>query len=626
MNRPALAQNTLQLISIQHELGMAVGLDLRLEPMLRQFALVCIRRLGLAGVDVFFVHTRAGDLSPDAPDSGAPRHYLSLPDRHGNDGVTEARCEHWLRRQQDHAAHVLGCEERHGEFLYFFRLADFGVLVFRRHTRPIDESVLLLLKPILARLATSCRASFEHEELLRAIAARKQAEDTVVYQLHHDDLTGLPNRRLFTQRLEQELARSRRHRHFGAALFLDLDRFKTINDTLGHAVGDLLLTAVASVLTGLVRREDTVARLGGDEFVMLLTELGDDANTAARHAKTVVDKVRAMFSRPLEANSHSLSVTPSIGIEIFPDGSSTADEILRHADMAMYQAKSQGRNSALFYDRKMSDELEDRLALEKELQHATKNNELELYYQPQHLATGDVIGAEVLLRWHNPRRGIVSPALFIPIAEETGMILDVGNWMLQSACRQLRTLEQAGLPALFTKVSVNVSAIQLRQDNFVEQVRRLVRESAVSPTRLGIELTEGTLIKHTADAVDKMRALQDSGIAFSIDDFGTGYSSLAYINRFPVAALKIDQAFVRALHAHKGNRAIVETIMALGRGLGLSIIAEGVETRDELDCLRTCGCEQFQGYYFNRPMPFPAFQRLVQDIMDRGAPPQTRCA
>lgn len=282
MTRPAPAQTTLQLISIQHELGMAVGLDLRLEPMLRQFALVCIRRLGLAGVDVFFVHTRAGDLSPDAPDSGAPRHYLSLPDRHGNDGVTEARCDHWLRRQQDHAAHVLGCEERHGEFLYFFRLADFGVLVFRRHTRPIEESVLLLLKPILARLATSCRASFEHEELLRAIAARKQAEDTVVYQLHHDDLTGLPNRRLFTQRLEQELARSRRHRHFGAALFLDLDRFKTINDTLGHAVGDLLLTAVASVLTGLVRREDTVARLGGDEFVMLLTELGDDANTAAR--------------------------------------------------------------------------------------------------------------------------------------------------------------------------------------------------------------------------------------------------------------------------------------------------------------------------------------------------------
>jgi EAL domain-containing protein (putative c-di-GMP-specific phosphodiesterase class I) len=206
------------------------------------------------------------------------------------------------------------------------------------------------------------------------------------------------------------------------------------------------------------------------------------------------------------------------------------------------------------------------------------------------------------------------------------MILDVGNWMLRSACSQLRTLEHAGLPALFTKVSVNVSAIQLRQNSFVEQVRRLVHESAINPTRLGIELTEGTLIKHTADAVDKMRALQESGIAFSIDDFGTGYSSLAYINRFPVAALKIDQAFVRALHAHKGNRAIVETILALGRGLGLSIIAEGVETRDELDCLRACGCEQFQGYYFNRPMPFPAFQRLVQDIVDRGAPPQTRCA
>jgi diguanylate cyclase (GGDEF)-like protein len=605
---------------------MAVGLDLRLEPMLRQFASVCIRRLGLAGVDVFFVHTQAGDLALNAAASGALRHYLSLPDRHGTDDVTESRCEHWLRGQQDRAAHVLGREERRGESLYYFRLADFGVLVFRRHARPIDESVLLLLKPILARLATSCRASFEHEELLRAIAARKQAEDTVIYQLHHDDLTGLPNRRLFMQRMEQELARSRRHRHFGAVLFLDLDRFKTINDTLGHAVGDLLLTAVASVLTRLVRREDTVARLSGDEFVILLTQLGDDTATAARHTRAVVDKVRAVFSRPLEASSHNLSVTPSIGIELFPDGASTADEILRHADMAMYQAKSQGRNSALFYDRKMSAELEDRLALEKELQRATESNEFELYYQPQHLATGDMIGAEVLLRWHNPRRGLVSPALFIPVAEETGMILDVGNWMLQSACRQLRTLEQRGLPALFKKVSVNVSAIQLRQNNFVEQVQRLVHESGINPANLGIELTEGTLIKHTADAVDKMRALQNFGITFSIDDFGTGYSSLAYINRFPVAALKIDQAFVRALHDRKGNRAIVETIIALGRGLGLSIIAEGVETQAELDCLRTCGCEQFQGYHFNRPMPFPAFERLIQESMDRGAPPQARCA
>lgn len=605
---------------------MAVGLDLRLEPMLRQFAAVCIRRLGLAGVDVFLVHDESGRLALHAPGSGALRHYLSLPDRHGGDGATEARCEHWVSRQQDRSAHLLGCDERHGEFMYFFRLPDCGVLVFRRFHRAIDESVLLLLKPILARLTTSCHASFEHEELLRATVARKQAEDTVVYQLHHDDLTGLPNRRLFMQRLDQELARSRRHRHFGAALFLDLDRFKTINDTLGHAVGDLLLTAVASVLTGLIRREDTVARLGGDEFVMLLTELGENANTAARHAQTVVEKIRAVFARPLEANSHSLSVTPSIGIEVFPDGASSADEILRHADMAMYQAKSQGRNHAMFYDRKMSVELEDRLALEKELQTAAANNEFELYYQPQYAATGDMIGAEILLRWNNPRRGMVSPALFIPIAEETGMILEVGDWMLRSACRQLRTLEQAGLPEHFKKISVNVSAIQLRQDNFVEHVQRLAQDAGINPANLGIELTEGTLIKHTEDAVDKMRALQAFGIAFSIDDFGTGYSSLAYINRFPVATLKIDQAFVRGLHAHKGNRAIVETIIALGRGLDLSIIAEGVETREELECLQASGCSQFQGYYFNRPMTFDAFQRLLRSPVDRPGDAHTRCA
>jgi diguanylate cyclase (GGDEF)-like protein len=619
-------QNTLQLISIQHELGMAVGLDLRLEPMLRHFVAVCIRRLGLAGADVFFRYNPAGDPVLAASEAGALRHYFSLPDRQGGDVVTENRCDQLSRLRGADAAHVLGFEERDGEFIHYFRLAESGVLVFRRLGRPLDESILLLLKPILARLATSCRASLEHEELLHAIAARKQAEDAVVFQLHHDDLTGLPNRRLFMQRLEQELARCRRHRHFGAALFLDLDRFKTINDTLGHSIGDLLLTSVASVLTGLIRREDTVARLGGDEFVILLTELGGDASTAARHAQVVVDKIRATFSRPLAASSHSLYVTPSIGIEVFPDADVDADAILRHADMAMYQAKAKGRNNALFYSHRMSAELADRLALEKELQDAIKRGEFELYYQPQYLASREILGAEVLLRWHNPRRGMVSPALFIPVAEETGMILDVGTWMLQSACRQLRTLEQAGLPPAFKKISVNVSAIQLNQNDFVEHVHRLVKDASIDPTNLGIELTEGSLIKHIGDTVEKMRSLENLGIHFSIDDFGTGYSSLAYISRFPISTLKIDQAFVRALHVHPGNRAIVETILALGHGLGLSIIAEGVETQNEFDCLQACGCEQFQGYYFNRPMPFREFENLVRSERERSGHQNRRCA
>ncbi len=620
-------QNTLQLISIQHELGMAVGLDLRLEPMLRQFTTVCIRRLGLAGVHFFFLQNDAGDpVFAPIVERGALRHYLSVPDSHGEDVLTDDQWEHLLERDQDHGTHFLVSEERHGEFFYYFKLAGLGVLVFRRFARPIDESILLLLKPILTRLATSCRASIEHEQLLHAIAARKQAEDTIVFQLHHDDLTGLPNRRLAMQRLEQELFRCQRHHQFGAVLFLDLDRFKTVNDTLGHSVGDLLLTTVASVLAGLIRREDTVARLGGDEFVILLTELGDDVGTAARNVRAVVDKIRAVFSRPLVAGSHTLYATPSIGIDIFPDASSNADDVLRHADTAMYQAKAQGRNGALFYDHQMSAELEDRLALEKELQDAVKNGEFELYYQPQYLASRDMIGAEVLLRWHNPRRGMVSPGVFIPIAEETGMILDVGNWMLQSACRQLRLMEEGGLPSAFKKVSVNVSAIQLSQNDFVQHFLDLIRASSIDPAHLGVELTEGTLIKHSDDTVEKMRALRASGIHFAIDDFGTGYSSLAYISRFPIATLKIDQAFVRSLHSHEGNRAIVETILALGHGLGLSIIAEGVETQEELDCLRTCGCEQFQGYLFGRPMPFGEFQTLIKSERPARASKKRKCA
>lgn len=619
-------RNTLQLISIQHELGMAVGLDLHLEPMLRHFTTVCIRRLGLAGVHFFLHQNEAGNpvIGPTA-ERVLLRRYLSVPDHHGEDLFIGRAYERLQEPPQGHGTHFLVSEERHGEFFYHFKLGDLGIVVFRRFARPIDESILLLLKPILTRLTTSCLASIEHEQLLHAIAARKQAEDTVVFQLYHDDLTGLPNRRLVMQRLEQELSRSRRHRHVGAVLFLDLDRFKTVNDTLGHSVGDLLLTTVASVLSGLIRREDTVGRLGGDEFVILLTELGDDVGTAARNVRAVVEKIRAVFSRPLVAGSHTLYVTPSVGIDLFPDASSNADDILRHADTAMYQAKARGRNGALFYDQKMSAELEDRLALEKELQDAVKNGEFELYYQPQYLASGDIIGAEVLLRWHNPRRGMVSPGLFIPVAEETGMILDVGNWMLRSACRQLRLLEESRLPSTFKKLSVNVSGIQLSQNNFVEHFQGIIRESSINPTHLGVELTESTLIKHTDETVEKMRALHASGIQFAIDDFGTGYSSLAYISRFPIATLKIDQAFVRALHAREGNRAIVKTILALGHGLGLSIIAEGVETQEEFECLLAYGCEQFQGYLFGRPMPFREFQTLIKS---GDAAPRTkkRCA
>ncbi|MEO6665249.1 MAG: EAL domain-containing protein, partial [Nitrospiria bacterium] len=253
----------------------------------------------------------------------------------------------------------------------------------------------------------------------------------------------------------------------------------------------------------------------------------------------------------------------------------------------------------------------DRLALEKDLQSAVAREEFELYYQPQYLASGQIIGGEVLLRWNHPRRGMVPPGLFIPVAEETGLILDIGNWVLRSACRQLRNLEDRGLPAPFHKVSVNVSAIQLGQPDFVTRVQDAIRESAVEPTHLGIELTESMLIEQVDETVEKMRVLHASGIRFSIDDFGTGYSSLAYITRFPISTLKIDQAFVRSLQHEHGHRAIVETILALGRGLGLSTIAEGVETQEELECLRTCGCEQFQGYLFGRPMPFTNFQTLL---------------
>jgi diguanylate cyclase (GGDEF)-like protein len=605
---------------------MAVGLDLRLEPMLRHFAMVCVRRLGLAGVHIltFQEESRCPVFAPERARQDlrlAP--YVDVPERKAQNLFDEETFRRLAQRYWESETPYLGSEQRYGDLYYSFRLDELGVLIFRRFERPLEEAVLLLLRPILARLTTSCRASIDHEQLLQAITARKQAEDTIVFQLHHDELTGLPNRRMLLRHLEQELSRCRRHHHFGALLFLDLDRFKTINDTLGHSVGDTLLTVVASILLRVVRREDTVGRLGGDEFVIILTELGQDVSSAARHVTAVIDKIRATFSRPLAAGSHTLFVTPSIGIDVFPHETSSADDILRHADMAMYQAKALGRNSAVFYDDRMATELEDRLALEKELQAAITREEFELFYQPQYLASGELLGAEVLLRWRNPTRGMVSPGVFIPVAEETGMIFEVGNWMLRTACRQLRLLEERGLPSMFRKLSVNISGLQLGQNDFVDFAKGCIDASSIDPAHLGMELTESTLIKQADKTAEIMRALHSTGVRFAIDDFGTGYSSLAYINRFPIDTLKIDQAFVRGVHSHSGNRAIVETILALGRGLGLSIIAEGVETLAEFDCLRACGCEQFQGFLFSRPVPFQEFNTLV---LTRANPPTQKSA
>ncbi len=441
---------------------------------------------------------------------------------------------------------------------------------------------------------------------------RRRAEAEIAYRAYHDALTGLPNRRLLMDRLERSLASYLRHGHKGAVLFIDLDHFKTVNDSLGHRTGDDLLRLVGSRLQQTLRKEDTVARLGGDEFVVLLPEISDDPEVTANHARRVADKVRAALSRAYTLDGRALHVTPSVGIALFPLDQNGADDILRQADTAMYRAKEGGRNTVQFFLPEMQTAVEERLRVQSHLRAALGREEFSLHFQAQVDTEGRITGAEALLRWQ-PRDGApVSPALFIPVAEETGLILPIGEWVLREACGLFRQWHDAGLAGQMRHLAVNVSPRQFHEPGFVRMVERVLLQTEMPPDRLVLELTEGVILNKAVETVEKMQALKGIGVSFSMDDFGTGYSSLAYLQQLPLNILKIDQSFVRNVTASPGNAAIVEAIMAMARHLSLRVIAEGVETAEELGFLEQKGCATFQGYYFSRPVPEGEFSELLR--------------
>ncbi len=442
------------------------------------------------------------------------------------------------------------------------------------------------------------------------ITQNSEAEAEIHRLAYYDPLTQLPNRRLLQDRLSQALAATTRNGRCGAILFMDMDNFKTLNDTRGHDIGDLLLAEVAQRLHACVRGGDTVARLGGDEFVVLLEDLSGEAEEAATQSKLVGDKVQEAIASPFRLNGREYHCTTSIGISLFRDNDVTVEELLRHADLAMYQSKNAGRNTLRFFDPAMQAALDERSALETDLRQAVKHQQLRLYYQPQMESMRGVIGAEALLRWVHPERGLVTPGDFIPLAEETGLILPIGLWVLETACAQLKAWEDNPHTRAL-RLAVNVSARQFHQPDFVAQLERVLLEAGADPTRLKIELTESLVLDNVNDAIAKMQAIKAIGVGFSMDDFGTGYSSLSYLTRLPLDQLKIDQSFIRDISSDSNGAAIVQTIIIMGKTLGMNVIAEGVETEAQRDFLDRNGCHAFQGYLFSRPVPLAEFEQFL---------------
>jgi diguanylate cyclase (GGDEF)-like protein/PAS domain S-box-containing protein len=470
---------------------------------------------------------------------------------------------------------------------------------------PIEDSVA----PIHDRegKATGAVIVFRDVSTARAMAAE------MTYSAQHDFLTGLPNRMLLNDRVSQAIVLAPRHSNKVAVLFLDLDGFKHINDSLGHPIGDKLLQSIAKRLVDCVRTSDTVSRQGGDEFVLLLSEVhrSEDAAISALRILQAVAEAHSI-------DQHDLHVTASIGVSVYPDDGQDAETLIKNADTAMYQAKENGRQSYQFFKPAMNVRAVERQSIEENLRRALERQEFALHYQPKiNLRTGEISGAEALLRWMHPVRGPVSPAQFIPVAEDCGLILPIGQWVLREACKQARAWADAGLP--LPTMAVNISSMEFREDKFIESVFTTLSETGLDPKSLELELTESVLMKRAESAASVLKTLRSRGVQIAVDDFGTGYSSLSYLRKFPINALKIDQSFVRQITSTPDDTTIVTAVISMGRSLKLRVVAEGVETHEELTFLRARLCDEAQGYYFSRPVRPEQFAKLLKSGIPEAA-------
>jgi len=451
----------------------------------------------------------------------------------------------------------------------------------------------------------------------RDVTERKVAEETINFQAYHDLLTKLPNRALLHDRLSLAISQAKRDDENLAVMFLDLDRFKNINDSLGHMIGDELLQQVSSRLKECIRAGDTLARFGGDEFTLMLPKLHNGHEDASKLAEKITRKLK----QPFNVDGHELYVSASIGIAMYPQDGTHMNSLIKHADVAMYHVKGQGKNGYQFYSNEMNIPYMEKLSLDTGIHRALDKNEFGLVYQPQiNLRTGEIVGIEALLRWNHPEHGVISPAEFIPFAEESGLIVDIGHWVIQNACAELSHWRLAGLPEV--RMSINISARQLSEDSIVENIINILEEYDVPGSCLELEITEHAIMNDMDNVIRKLKELSNCGITIAIDDFGTGYSSLSYLHKLPIHTLKIDRIFLKESRINKEDNTIINTIVAMAKGLNLNVIAEGVETQLQLDYLREIDCSEAQGFLFGKPLPSDVISQLL--IQEPFASPGSR--
>ncbi len=592
--------NTLKLVTLQNQLLLSIGGSLNAQEVMQVFMEAAYKKLGLKSIHFYGYDT-------DSPDSSEVQQRLSFPQDADNIEST-ASVQKILQqiKNMEVATHTSELPDD-GELLAF-AIDTHGAIIFEKHRGEFQESLKDAMVPVIVKLAEHYSTCERQAVLNSEIQVNKEAQRIYELQAKRDPLTNLPNRREFRYSLSGEISNSQRYNYYGALMYIDLDNFKNVNDSLGHSIGDILLTQVAQRLKAQARHGDNVFRIGGDEFVYILSNIGDTEVEAIATSKTVANRVIDTLSKPIEIGEFSLHITPSIGIAIYPDNfedGSDSENVLQHADTAMYRAKKQGRNCYEFFNPEMHVEASKRLIIEDHLRKAIKNNELTIEFQPIVDTDDEIIGAETLVRWNNPTLGRIPPDEFIAIAEESNLILDLSKWITQHACAFAETLYEA-LPdsSLFTYISINVSPRQFIQNDFVDSITSIIDSYSIPNEFIKLEFTENVLLDNIDATIEKMKKLHENNIDFLLDDFGTGFSSLSYLHKLPIWLLKIDKSFITDFSPeNKDTQAIVNAIMVMTEQLGIKCIIEGVELQDQVDYFKQKGVHGMQGYFYYKSMP-----------------------